>query len=63
MSYDDLQKLAREEMLQKNAEIASLKKKLDETRADGSKINRSYKIEHNKTSQQDIYSNQRVSFK
>jgi len=50
-------------MLEKNAAIISLKKKLDETKSDSSKVNRTYIIKESKSNQQNIYSNQRVCFK
>jgi len=59
LSYDDLQKLIRQEMFEKNPELVNLKKKLEESKADVSRINRTSKIEVNKANQQNIYSNQR----
>ena len=50
-------------MFEKNPELVNLKKKLEESKADVSRINRTSKIEVNKANQQNIYSNQRVIFK
>lgn len=58
-----MQKLIRQEMFEKNPELVNLKKKLEESKADVSRINRTSKIEVNKANQQNIYSNQRVIFK
>ena len=60
LSSDDLQKTIKDEMLEKNSTIISLRKKLDETKSESSKVNRTYNIKVNKSNQQNIYSNQRV---